>query len=98
MHPDDNQDRPWPAPAATGPVSARVLLPASKSITNRALVLAALSDGPAAIANPLVARDTKLAIGALRALGAAVTEDDSPPGTNWQVTPGQPAAGSPCSP
>jgi 3-phosphoshikimate 1-carboxyvinyltransferase len=94
MHPDDNQDRPWPAPAATGPVSARVRLPASKSITNRALVLAALSDGPAAIANPLVARDTKLAIGALRALGAAVTEDDSPPGTNWQVTPGQPAAGA----
>ncbi len=94
MHPDDTQDRPWPAPAATGPVSARVRLPASKSITNRALVLAALSDGPAAIANPLVARDTKLAIGALRALGAAVTEDDAPSGPIWRVTPGQPPAGA----
>jgi len=94
MHPDDNADRPWPAPAATGPVSARVRLPASKSITNRALVLAALSDGPAAIANPLVARDTRLAVGALRALGAAVTEDDSPPGPTWRVAPGQPAAGA----
>jgi 3-phosphoshikimate 1-carboxyvinyltransferase len=94
MHPDNNAGRPWPAPAATGPVSARVRLPASKSITNRALVLAALSDSPAAIANPLVARDTKLAIGALRALGAAVTEGDSPSGTTWRVMPGQLAAGA----
>jgi 3-phosphoshikimate 1-carboxyvinyltransferase len=93
MHPDDTQDRPWAAPAATGPVSARVRLPASKSITNRALVLAALSDGPAAIANPLVARDTVLAAGALRALGAAVTQDDTPSGATWRVTPGQPPAG-----
>src|SRR5581483_6167878 len=42
MHPDNNQDRTWTSPAATGPVSARVQLPASKSITNRALFLAAL--------------------------------------------------------
>ena len=61
MHPDNNQDRTWASPAATGPVSARVQLPASKSITNRALVLAALSDGPSVIANPLRARDTALA-------------------------------------
>jgi 3-phosphoshikimate 1-carboxyvinyltransferase len=110
MHPEDNAGRPWPAPAASGPVSARVRLPASKSITNRALVLAALSDGQAVIANPLVARDTVLAVGALRALGAAVTEDDPPAGTSsrvtpgqpddstsgttWRVTPGQPAAGA----
>ena len=46
MYPDNNQDRSWASPAAAGPVSARVRLPASKSITNRALVLAALSDGP----------------------------------------------------
>jgi len=94
MHPDDNQDRPWPAPAAAGPVNAQVRLPASKSITNRALVLAALSDGAAAIANPLRARDTVLAVGALRALGTAVTEDDSPSGTTWRVTAGQPPAGT----
>src|ERR1700691_1086681 len=94
MHSGDHTDPGWPAPAAAGPVSARVRLPASKSITNRALVLAALSDGPASIANPLVARDTVLAVGALRALGAAVTEDDSPSGTTWRVTPGQPGAGA----
>ena len=38
--------RPWPAPRATGPVDAVVSLPGSKSLTNRALVLAALADGP----------------------------------------------------
>ena len=48
MHVVNNQDRTWASPAAAGPVSARVRLPASKSVTNRALVLAALSDGPAA--------------------------------------------------
>jgi 3-phosphoshikimate 1-carboxyvinyltransferase len=94
MHPDESQDHPWPAPAAAGPVNAQVRLPASKSITNRALVLAALSDGPAMIANPLRARDTVLAVGALRALGTAVTEDDAPSGTTWRVTAGQPPAGT----
>ena len=64
----------WEAPTAAGPVSARVRLPASKSITNRALVLAALSEGPSEIGNPLRARDTALAADALRALGATVEE------------------------
>ena len=93
MHPDNNQDRTWPSPTADGPVSARVRLPASKSITNRALVLAALSDGPdpvSVIANPLRARDTMLAAAALRALGTEITESR----TGWRVTPGQPAPGS----
>ena len=90
MHLVNNQDRTWASPAATGPVSARVRLPASKSITNRALVLAALSDGPSQIANPLRARDTGLAADALRALGSQITESR----TDWVVTPGQPAPGS----
>ncbi|MGH3188174.1 MAG: 3-phosphoshikimate 1-carboxyvinyltransferase [Streptosporangiaceae bacterium] len=75
MHSGDQTDPPWPAPAASGPVSARVRLPASKSITNRALVLAALSERPAVITNPLRARDTELAADALRALGAGIAED-----------------------
>ena len=90
MHPDNNPGRTWASPAATGPVSARVQLPASKSITNRALVLAALSDGPSVIANPLRARDTALAAGALQALGAEIIESQ----TSWRVTPGHPAPGS----
>jgi 3-phosphoshikimate 1-carboxyvinyltransferase len=97
MHPDNNQDRTWPSPAADGPVSARVRLPASKSITNRALVLAALSDGPdpvSVITNPLRARDTLLAAAAVRALGAAIDEENTESRTAWRVTPGQPAPGS----
>jgi len=90
MHRDNNQDRAWASPAADGPVSARVELPASKSITNRALVLAALSDGPAVIANPLRARDTTLAAGALRVLGTEIIESR----TDWRTRPGQPAPGS----
>ena len=34
---------PWPAPFADHPVTARVVVPGSKSATNRALVLAALA-------------------------------------------------------
>ena len=90
MRGDNNQDRTWASPAAGGPVSARVRLPASKSVTNRALVLAALGDGPAVIANPLRARDTVLAAGALRALGTEVVESR----TDWRITPGQPPRGS----
>jgi 3-phosphoshikimate 1-carboxyvinyltransferase len=94
----DDQDGTWAAPAAAGPVRARIWLPASKSITNRALVLAALSDRPARIANPLRARDTLLAAEALRALGSEVTDDaDGSPAVSisgWRVTAGQPPAGS----
>jgi 3-phosphoshikimate 1-carboxyvinyltransferase len=98
----DDQDGTWAAPAAAGPVSARIWLPASKSITNRALVLAALSDRPARIANPLRARDTLLAADALRALGTEVADDaDGSPAVStsgfisgWRVTAGQPPAGS----
>jgi 3-phosphoshikimate 1-carboxyvinyltransferase len=92
---DQDQDQAWPAPAAAGPVSARVGLPASKSITNRALVLAALSDRPASIANPLRARDTLLAADALRAMGTQVTEAaEAEPTSSWRVAAGQPSAGS----
>jgi 3-phosphoshikimate 1-carboxyvinyltransferase len=65
---------PWEAPFATDPVSARVVVPGSKSITNRALLLAALGNGPAAITRPLLARDTRLMVSALRAVGIAIDE------------------------
>ena len=75
--------RPWPAPQAPVPVTATVAVPGSKSETNRALVLAALADGPSRIVNGLEARDTQLMRDALRALG--VTVDEGPDG--WLVTP-----------
>ncbi len=73
----------WLTPRARGPVRAVVRLPGSKSMTNRALVLAALADGPTVITGPLAARDTALMAGALRALGCAITET---PGS-WLVEP-----------
>ncbi|MEV0295105.1 3-phosphoshikimate 1-carboxyvinyltransferase [Nocardia sp. NPDC050710] len=62
----------WPAPHVDVPVNATVTLPGSKSITNRALILAALADGPSTITGALRSRDTNLMIEALRALGANI--------------------------
>jgi 3-phosphoshikimate 1-carboxyvinyltransferase len=75
--------QPWPAPPAPAPVTATVRVPGSKSETNRALVLAALSDRPSVITNGLHARDSVLMREALRALGAGIVED----GDRWLVTP-----------
>ena len=72
---------PWAAPRATGPLSATVSLPGSKSLTNRALVLAALADGRSVVRRPLRSRDTELMVAALRVLGIAVTDD----GGDWVV-------------
>lgn len=74
----------WAAPYATVPIDARVSLPGSKSMTNRALVLAALANGPGRVTEPLRARDTFLMADALRALGTQI--DDEPDGS-WVVTP-----------
>ncbi|TQL95554.1 3-phosphoshikimate 1-carboxyvinyltransferase [Actinoallomurus bryophytorum] len=75
----------WPAPAADGPTDATVALPGSKSITNRALVLAALAEDPSLVRRPLRSRDTLLMAGALRALGAGVEDA----GADWRITPGE---------
>lgn len=73
----------WLVPRAPGPIRALVRLPGSKSMTNRALVLAALSGRPTLITGPLVARDTRLMADALRALGCRITESAE----GWQVEP-----------
>ncbi|MGY2745776.1 3-phosphoshikimate 1-carboxyvinyltransferase [Arthrobacter sp. UYCu723] len=64
----------WRAPFAERPVDATVTVPGSKSLTNRYLVLAALADGPSRLRAPLHSRDSALMIGALRQLGATITE------------------------
>ena len=63
---------PWPAPRARGPVDATVSLPGSKSLTNRALVLAAIADGPSVVRRALRSRDTSLMAVALTSLGASM--------------------------
>ena len=82
--------RTWRAPTAHGPVRAALRLPGSKSISNRALLLAALSDSPSTVRGVLRARDTSLAIEALRVLGCSVSED----GTDLAVSGGSVAPGS----
>jgi 3-phosphoshikimate 1-carboxyvinyltransferase len=74
----------WRTPHRTAPVDAVVALPGSKSITARALVLAALADGPSRLVRPLRARDTDLMAAGLRALGVRIDDD----GDDQLVTPG----------
>jgi 3-phosphoshikimate 1-carboxyvinyltransferase len=62
----------WAAPAAVTPVDAAIKLPGSKSMTNRALILASLAATPTTIVGPLLARDTDLMRAAIVTLGATV--------------------------
>ena len=65
----------------TGPVLADVTVPGSKSITNRALILAALADGEVRLTGALWSEDTQIMVDALRLLGfeIAVAEDAAEP-------------------
>jgi 3-phosphoshikimate 1-carboxyvinyltransferase len=82
----------WTTPFRATPVDAVVTLPGSKSITARALILAALADGPSRLVRPLRARDTDLMAAGLRALGVRIDEDGSRTDPDWLVTP-QPLRG-----
>ncbi|MGA2446760.1 MAG: 3-phosphoshikimate 1-carboxyvinyltransferase [Opitutaceae bacterium] len=53
----------------TRPVRGEVSLPGSKSLTNRALLLAALCDGPVTLTRALFSEDTALMVTALQMLG-----------------------------
>jgi 3-phosphoshikimate 1-carboxyvinyltransferase len=75
----------WPAPVAIEPIDATINLPGSKSITNRALPLAALASTPSIVRGALRSRDTDLMAAGLRALGVEV--DDS--SADWRVVPAQ---------
>ncbi len=66
---------PLPIVPVAGPLDADVAVPGSKSITNRALVCAALADGPSTLRGALFADDTEAMVGVLRALGIDVTVD-----------------------
>lgn len=86
---------PWPAPRASGPLSARLSLPGSKSLTNRELVLSAIASGPSILRAPLHSRDTALMIQALRALGTSIVElpGDNRFGADLLITPAELAGG-----
>ncbi len=74
----------WCAPQPAGPLSWTQEVPGSKSMTNRALILAALADSPSIIYNPLVSRDTDLMKEALKAMGVGISEW----GPHLRVSPG----------
>jgi len=59
----------------THPVRGEAVLPGSKSLTNRALLLAALCDQTVTLTGALFSDDTRIMAEALRQLGFAVVED-----------------------
>lgn len=70
------------------PVNATIRVPGSKSITNRALVLAALAcrNGTCKITGMLDADDTQVMIAALRQLGFVIALEEGPNGLDATVT------------
>jgi 3-phosphoshikimate 1-carboxyvinyltransferase len=73
----------WPAPfRGRNSVTSRVTIPGSKSVTNRALILAAQADSPSALHRPLISRDSELMSAGLQAMGIRITAKDE-----WVVTP-----------
>ena len=58
-----------------GPVDAEIRVPGSKSVTNRALLISALADGPSTIRNPLFSDDSYWLMDALVRLGFDVRAD-----------------------
>ncbi len=65
-----------------GPIDATIQVPGSKSITNRALPIAALADGESLLSGGLVSDDTHVMSEALRALGVHVDTASEP----WRVS------------
>jgi 3-phosphoshikimate 1-carboxyvinyltransferase len=59
------------------PLSGEVRLPGSKSITNRALLLAGLAQGESRLTGALKSDDTRHMAHALRAMGVTVSEPDA---------------------
>src|SRR3990172_3985559 len=60
---------------ASRPLDATVVLPGSKSYTNRALLIAAMAQGESVLRQASFSDDTDYMAGALRTLGIQVEED-----------------------
>lgn len=84
---DSNAGALWKAPLADGPLDATVTIPGSKSLSNRYLVLGALSTRPVVLEGMLRSRDTELMMAALEALGVSCLSNDLDPTTVRVVPP-----------
>ena len=60
------------------PVRAEITVPGSKSITNRALILAALADGEVILKGALWSEDTQIMVACLQELGFMVNAEPDP--------------------
>lgn len=61
----------------TGPINAVVAVPGSKSLTNRALLIAALAQGATRLTNALFSDDSRYFVSCLQALGFVVRADET---------------------
>ncbi len=78
----------WPAPfRGHTPVDVTVTIPGSKSVTNRALILAAQAQSPSIIRKPLVSRDSELMSAGLIAMGVSIESGSDAQGEFWKITP-----------
>jgi 3-phosphoshikimate 1-carboxyvinyltransferase len=75
-------------PSISSPLAAAIQPPGSKSITNRALVCAALAQGPSRLNGTLASEDTLVMIQSLRKLGVSI--EPGPAGTTLTVSPAKP--------
>ena len=82
-----SQENLWPAPFAGKTLDATVVVPGSKSLSNRYLILAALGHRPVRLVGLLRSRDTELMMDALRALGVRCEIDEQVDTTVTVVPP-----------
>ena len=76
----------WPAPfRGRKPISSQVTIPGSKSVTNRALILAAQATSPSIIRKPLISRDSELMSAGLVSLGVGIHHESD--NQSWRITP-----------
>ena len=88
----------WPAIyRGKKPVDVSVVIPGSKSVTNRALILAAQADSPSILRRPLVSRDSELMVAGLRSLGIGIQEKtvviEGVEELQWLITPAHMSGG-----
>ncbi|CAB5149311.1 unannotated protein [freshwater metagenome] len=82
----------WPAPTIDASnravaIDSTITIPGSKSVTNRALILAAISQTPSRLRKPLSSRDTDLMVKGLRSLGCQIDEVKTDEGFDYLITP-----------
>ena len=95
--PADARDLPDPYPVAPlgAPPDAEIRVPGGRSITNRALIAAALADGTSRLEGAGLSDDTEAMVDCLRALGAGIELREIAGGVDMIVTG---VAGRPCGP